>query len=262
MHRLPLGWSRVVSMILVVVIAAGVASAAAAQDVKKLGAKKAAKKLAAKAAKKADEASDFVLPPREGKSETIKLFNGKDLTGWTGNEKLWSVKDGAIVGHNTEPVPVSTYLTTDRKFTDFRLLATVKLGDLSEMHSGIAMWGRTAPEHGDKYTFAGHLVMFPSGWGFYDLFGRNGLPVDGGPAKKVGKQHDWNELEILARGNRIQLVANGVKVADWTDPSPKAMYEGPIGLQLHSNPKPQDVYFKDLVLTTFPTDELTTVKKK
>ena len=26
------------------------------------------------------------------------LFNGKDLTGWDGNPKLWSVQDGAITG--------------------------------------------------------------------------------------------------------------------------------------------------------------------
>ena len=36
--------------------------------------------------------------------------------------------------------------------------------------------------------------------------------------------------------------------------------EGPIGLQLHSNKVPQEVHFKDLVLTTFPEDKLTTVK--
>ena len=106
-----------------------------------------------------------VVPPKTGTSETIKLFNGKDLTGWTGNMKYWSVVDGVIVGKNTDPVPVSTYLATERKFTDFRLLATVKLVT-SEMHSGIAMWGRVAPDKGDPYTYAGTLVMFPSGWGF------------------------------------------------------------------------------------------------
>src|ERR1700676_4070548 len=121
-----------------------------------------------------------VVPPREGKSETIRLFNGKDLQGWVGNSDLWSVEDGVIVGKNTAPVKVSTYLMTKRKFSDFRLTATVKLVQ-SEMHSGIAFWGRNAPEHGDKYTYAGHLVMFPSGWGMYDLFGRNGLPVSGEP---------------------------------------------------------------------------------
>ena len=167
--------------------------------------------------------------------------------------------DGVIVGKNSKPIKVSTYLLTKRKFSDFRLTATVKLVQ-SEMHSGIAFWGRNAPEHGDKYTYAGHLVMFPSGWGMYDLFGRNGLPVDGAPAKKVGKQHDWNDLEILAQGNRVRVAVNGTPVVDWYDPEPKRIKQGPIGLQLHSNTEAQEVHFKDLVLTTFPEDKLTTVK--
>ena len=29
------------------------------------------------------------------------LFNGKDLSGWNGNPKLWSVQDGAITGQTT-----------------------------------------------------------------------------------------------------------------------------------------------------------------
>jgi hypothetical protein len=40
------------------------------------------------------------LPPKVGKSETIKLFNGKNLDGWHGHEQNWSVQDGAIVGKN------------------------------------------------------------------------------------------------------------------------------------------------------------------
>jgi hypothetical protein len=199
-----------------------------------------------------------VVPPRQGNSETIKLFNGHDLDGWDGYSHLWSVKDGVIVGKNTEPVKVSTYLLTKRNFSDFRLTATVKLVQ-SEMHSGIAFWGRVAPEK-DRYTYAGHLVMFPSGWGMYDLFGRNGLPVDGRPAKKVGKQHDWNNLEILAQGNRVRVVVNGTLVVDWRDPEPHRIKEGPIGLQLHSNEVPQEVHFKDLILTTFPEDKLITIK--
>jgi hypothetical protein len=93
-----------------------------------------------------------VVPPRKGTSETIKLFNGKDLDGWEGHKELWSVQDGVIVAKNTEPVKVSTYLLTKRKFSDFRLTATVKLVK-SEMHSGIAMWGRVAPDKGDPYTY-------------------------------------------------------------------------------------------------------------
>lgn len=200
-----------------------------------------------------------IVPPRQGKTETIQLFNGKDLEGWEGHEKYWSVKDGVIVAKNTKPIKVSTYLLTKRKFTDFRLTATVKLVE-SEMHSGIAFWGRVAPEEGDKYTYAGHLVMFPSKWGMYDLYGRKSLKVDGTPAMKVGKQHDWNHLEILAQGNRVRLVVNGVQVVDWRDPEPDRIKEGPIGLQLHSNTVPQEVHFKNLTLTTFPEDKLITVK--
>ena len=200
------------------------------------------------------------IPPRKGKSEVIRLFNGKDLEGWEGHEKLWSVKDGTIIAKNTEPIKVSTYLLTKKKYTDFRLTATVKLVE-SEMHSGIAFWGRKAPDKGNQYTYAGHLVMFPSGWGMYDLFGRNGLPVDGGPAKKVGKQHDWNDIEILAQGNRVRVAINGAEVVDWRDPEPDRIKEGPIGLQLHSNKEPQEVQFKGLKLETFPKeDKLVTVK--
>src|SRR4029079_6328462 len=95
----------------------------------------------------------------------------------------------------------------------------------------------------------------------YDLFGRNGLPVSGAAAKKVGKQHDWNDIEILAQGNRGRVAVNGSAVVDWRDPKPDRIKEGPIGLQLHSNTVPQEVRFKDLILTTFPEDKLETMKE-
>jgi hypothetical protein len=207
---------------------------------------------------RADEAPN--VPPKKGKSETIKLFNGTSLEGWEGHADLWSVQDGMIVGKNVNPVKVSTYLLTKQKFSDFHLKFSGELVQ-SEMHSGVALWGEVAPSRGDKYTYKGHLVMFPSGWGLYDLYGRGGLPVDGTPAKKVGKQHDWNDMEIYAQGNRIRFVVNGVLVVDWRDPEPNRIKEGPIGLQLHSNEVPQEVRFKGLVLTTFPDDKKLEGKK-
>jgi len=194
------------------------------------------------------------VAPGSGQSETIRLFDGKTLDGWAGHFKHWSVDNGEIVGKNKAPVPVSTYLLTEKNYTDFRLTAKVKLVE-SEMHSGIAFWGRVATEQGDPATYAGHLVMFPSGWGMYDLYGRAGLPVNPEPAKKVGKQHDWNDLEILALGNRVQVAVNGVAVIDWRDPEPNRIKSGPIGLQLHSNKVPQEVRFKDLVIETFPKEQ-------
>jgi len=191
------------------------------------------------------------VPPRKGESERLELFDGKSLEGWDGHKDKWSVKDGVIVGKNTEPVKVSTYLLTKRKFTDFHLAFSSKLVE-SEMHSGVAFWGEIAPTRGDPFTFKGHLVMFPSGWGMYDLYGRAGLLVDNKPALKINKQHDWNDIEIFAQGNRVRVVGNGVLVVDWRDPEPDRIKESPIGLQLHSNQVAQEVQFKGLVLTTFP----------
>jgi hypothetical protein len=212
-----------------------------------------------------------VVKPREGKSETINLFDGKTLDGWEGYSDLWSVKDGVIVAKNTQPLKYSTYLLTKGKYTDFRLTFAFKLLPGSETHSGVSFWGEVWPKADGKvkdpktdrseHTYKGHLVMFPTGYGMYDLFGRAGLGVDGGPAKKVGKQHDWNEIEILAQGNRVRVAINGTQVVDWRDPKPETIKEGPIGLQLHSNPTPQELHWKGLVLETFPKeDKLLTVK--
>ncbi|MBX7105293.1 MAG: DUF1080 domain-containing protein [Gemmataceae bacterium] len=208
-----------------------------------------------------------VVPPKAGKSETIALFNGKDTAGWEGYADHWKVENGEIVGKNTTPVAVSTYLLTKRNFTDFHLKFDAKLVE-SEMHSGVAFWGAVTPnvvpekDRGrSQYTYSGHLVMFPSGWGLYDLFGRNGLKCDTAPAKKAGKQHDWNAMEIYAQGNRIRHIVNGILVVDWRDPEPQRIKVGPIGLQLHSNKVPQEVRFRGLTLTTFPDDKKLEGKK-
>jgi hypothetical protein len=201
-----------------------------------------------------------IVPPKQGNSQIMRLFDGESLAGWIGHEKYWSVEDGEIVGRNSDEVPISTYLLTDGSFSDFRLTFESKLVT-SEMHSGIAMWGRIAPEHGDEFTYAGHLVMFPSNYGFWDLYGRNSIHKNAEKAKVVGKQHDWNRIEILAQGNRIRFVLNGELISDWREPEPERIKEGPIGLQLHSNKVPQEVRFRKLMLETFPEDRLVTLNE-
>src|SRR5262245_30375264 len=123
--------------------------------------------LAAAQAKKAPPEEAPVVPPREGKSETIHLFDGKPQPGWEGHDDPWSGKDGVIVAKHTSPLKFSTYLLTKDKYTDFRLTFAAKLAE-SEMHSGVCFWGEIRPsvskepdKDRTKYTYAGHLVMFP-----------------------------------------------------------------------------------------------------
>jgi hypothetical protein len=198
------------------------------------------------------------LPASE---KPVHLFNGIDLTNWEGQiGKYWSVEQGAIVGRNSKAngPAFSTYLVTPQKYRNFRLIFEARLVT-SEMHSGIALWGKTVEKGGDPFSYQGHLVMFPSGYGFYDLYGRNMIYQDKGQAaKRAGKQHDWNRMEILAIGDRIRFVINGTLAADWTDPKPELCQAGPIGLQLHQNKVAQEVQFRGLILTTDPEDHVVT----
>src|SRR5258705_12820330 len=48
------------------------------------------------------------------------LFDGKTLSGWEGDAKLWRVQDGALTGGSlTETVKQNEFLATTRDFTNF-----------------------------------------------------------------------------------------------------------------------------------------------
>lgn len=214
----------------------------------------------------AEEAPDWAasveLPERE---KAVRLFNLHDLDGWEGQvEKYWSVTDGMIRGANDEPVPASTYLFTKEKYRDFRLLLEVKQtrGEkYSIMHSAVCALGERYEDKGDPYGFRGPLMMFCNDWGIWDAHRRNRVVPAGHqgfwlhPAEKVG---DWNQIEILVRGNRIRVAANGKLVFDFTD-EPGMLQPSPLGLQLHSNEQPQEWHFRGLILAADPVDRLLTL---
>jgi len=223
--------------------------------------------LCVSSANAADKPGDWSASVKFPAGETpVKLFNGHDFEGWEGNtgeggtQKYFTVKDGVIVARNEKDnaPKVSNYLLTKKPYRNFRLIFEGKLAE-SGMHSGIAIWGKKFEKDAEKSSYQGHLVMFPSGWGFYDLYRRNSIYKDDGRAAKADTK-DWNKMEILAIGSRIRLAVNGQLVADWTDPKPELCEAGPIGLQLHSNQVPQEVQFAGLILSENPKDELITVK--
>lgn len=204
------------------------------------------------------------LPTSE---KPIFLFNGKDLTGWDGAPGIWSVVDGELVGANREPVPSSTYLFTEESYREFRLLFEVKQTispKHSTMHSAVAALGeRFEDKGGNKHGFKGPLLMFCHDWGIWDAYRRNRIepPKQRGPLDNnyaAEKKGDWNLIEILVRGNRIRFACNGKLVFDFTD-KPEMLRGCPIGLQIHSNRRPQEFRFRGLILTTDPEDRLVTL---
>jgi hypothetical protein len=206
------------------------------------------------------EAAVKKLPAKE---KPIRLFNGKDLTGWEGAKGYWSVVDGAIRGANTTEVPSSTYLFTRGSYRNFRLLLEVKQTRSpkhSPMHSAVAVLGeKMTDKGGNAFGFRGPLVMFCNDWGIWDAHRRNRV-VPVGPGPKAEKVGEWNLIEVLVVGNRIRCVANGTVVFDFTDKA-GMLKESPIGLQLHSNSRPQEFHFRGLVLTKDPEDRLVTAKR-
>jgi hypothetical protein len=127
-----------------------------------------------------------------------------------------------------------------------------------------ALGERFEDKGGNKHGFKGPLLMFCHDWGIWDAYRRNRVE----PAKQRGpmnkyaleKKGDWNRIEILVKGTRIRFVANGKLVFDFTD-KPEMLKRSPLGLQIHSNQKPQEFRFRGLILTTNPEDSLVTLSQ-
>jgi len=81
-----------------------------------------------------------------------------------------------------------------------------------------------------------------------------------GPGPEVERRGQWNQIEILVKGERLRFAANGREVFDFTD-QPEQLKASPIGLQLHSNDQPQEYFFRSLLLSENPGDDLVTVRK-
>lgn len=193
------------------------------------------------------------------------LFNGKDLSGWKGTEGYWSVEDGAIVGKTTKEKPVkgNTFLVWQGgPVADFEFTCKVKF---EGNNSGVQY--RSKMVDPKKYVLGGYQAdLHPAQKYFGMLYGerfggilaqrgqRVEIGEDGKPkvTGKVGNDTkligtEWNELRIVAVGNRMIHQVNGITTADITDNSPKAMLRGELGLQLHQG-KPMTVEFKNLTL--------------
>ncbi|MBM3998623.1 MAG: DUF1080 domain-containing protein [Planctomycetes bacterium] len=166
------------------------------------------------------------------------LFNGRDLTGWSGTDGLWSVENGEIVGR-TEGLARNEWLVSDLAVDDFRLTLDVKLVD-NAGNSGVQFRSRA-----NDGEVAGYQADIGAGWWgkLYEEHGR-ALLWD-----KSGEAHirpgEWTTYEITARGHHIQTFLNGAPGVDLEDPT--GATRGVIAFQLHSGGK-TEVRFRNLRL--------------
>jgi hypothetical protein len=128
--------------------------------------------------------------PKWGKER--KLFNGKDLSGWTAmGDNQWVVEKGVLKSPKS-----GANLVTDEKFTDFKLHVEFKYPKGS--NSGIYLRGRYEVQIADNAGLAPSSVLFG---GVYGLLT---------PNEMVAKAaEEWQEYDITLIGRRVTIVANG-----------------------------------------------------
>src|SRR4030042_597958 len=205
------------------------------------------------------------------------LFNGKDLTGWDGDPRFWSVQEGAIRGETTLtklPLHNTFRIWRGGEFQDFILKIKFRIRN---GNSGIQYRSKEF----DKWRISGYQAEVenaPGKVGFlYHEAGRGWLTdvgdfmvidkqgrksviskvADKDELIKAGyyKEKDWNEYIIITHGNHIVHYLNGYQTIELidndrlADPNDRkgATRSGLLALQIHIGP-PMLVEFKDIYI--------------
>jgi hypothetical protein len=209
--------------------------------------------------------------PKPDAEGFITLFNGRDLSGWTGLADYWSVIDGSIRGKQAKDTSKQTFLVfAGLKVKDFELRLKYRFAS-PEGNSGLQFRSRVLDP--ETFRVGGYQADFDAAV-MYDgtIYDEAGVAGDRGTMSNRGeattwdsankrhnrplkerasvltraiKRGDWNDVVLLVRGRHIIYRINGHVMTDLVDNSPGALAEGILALQLHEG-FTMDVRFKDV----------------
>ena len=221
-------------------------------------------------------ASDLAPPPESGMTS---IFNGRDLSGWDGDSRLWSVREGVIHGETTPANKANgnTFLIwKGGRTADFELRLSFRCNATNNSGIQYRSMHVTDGKVRNRWVVKGYQheirnqVILPSVSGFiYDeggatggrgriiLVGQKGtwegenlqpsgkVLVTGEEFGKLFRLDDWNDVVIRAKGTHIQHFLNGRLVVDFTDSEDRALLDGILALQLHAG-KPMFAEYRDI----------------
>ena len=200
----------------------------------------------------------------------VSIFNGKNLDGWRGDSRIWSVEDNCITGQTTlkEGVVRNNFLIWEGgALKDFDLKAKFKLvggnsgfyfhsyertPDSTNQESLVGVQADFAAEPswvGTVMEYTLREILVPRGRKV--VINEEGKRIDAGavgdPAEllKVYKANDWNDYHVIVRDNLIVLRINDVEMSEIRDYDRKRLATGLLALQTHVGP-PMKVQFKDI----------------
>lgn len=200
--------------------------------------------------KPAEAPPQSTLPAADGEG-WINLFNGKDLTGWTGDPEIWRVENGYISGKK-EKQGWNSFLVFNYPFKnfvlDFKFILVDKKGN-----SGVQY--RSWVKNWQKFVVAGYQADIGNGyWGsLYDEANRGKLLFTS-PKELAStiKTDDWNSFTVEANGTKLKHTLNGQAAGEFDDTDEaKRKLEGIIALQYHA-PGNFEIRFKDVRIKLLP----------
>jgi hypothetical protein len=181
------------------------------------------------------------LTPEEYQAGFELLFNGRDLYGWNGHPRNWSVENGEIVGRASD-LSHNVFITYGMTYGDFELRYQVKL---LNGNSGVQFRSKEFPD----YVVKGYQADIADEWygSLYEEKLGRGVLVNGFKSKgeTVVRPGDWNDMVIRAEGPRIRIWLNGLQTVDFTETDESRPKSGVIALQLHQGP-PMEVRFRNI----------------
>jgi len=152
------------------------------------------------------------LTAEEKKEGFVSLFNGLDLSQWTGNTTGYLVKDGVV--EVAPEIGGGGNLYTKDEFSNFIYRFEFQLtpganngigirapleGDAAYVGMEIQVLDNEAPKYKDLHPYQYHGSVYGV------------IPAKRGYLLPTGQ---WNKEEIVARGNKIKVVLNGTVILD------------------------------------------------
>jgi hypothetical protein len=181
------------------------------------------------------------------------LFDGKTLQNWEGDEKIFRVEDGSIVGGTLrEKIPHNFFLASTKEYKNFELRLQFKVLGGDKINAGVQIRSRRIPNH---HEMIGYQADLGTGyWGaLYDESRRKKILVSPKmeDVLKVLKLNDWNTYRIRCEGKRIQLWINDLQTVDYTEADDGIEQAGFIALQIHGGP-PAEAWYRQIEITELP----------
>lgn len=169
-------------------------------------------------------ARDDKKPDTGPAADWVKLFNGKDLTGWKthpDNPGEWKVQDGILIGSG----PVSHLFSERDDYENFqyRIEAMINDGGNSGQYFR-TQFGPGFPKGYEAQINSTHRDPVRTG----SLYNFKDCLVKG----QLHKPDEWFTQEVIADGNHIVILVNG-KVTVATTDKDKKFTKGHFALQQH-----------------------------